>query len=210
MICCSIPTPWQVRSAATTAGRGDGMATFETLVARRSPSTAARSAHGVCSQGKAARRAGLKTTAAGRRFGADRSCSHTKGSHRRLPLSLLFQEIIRQILQHLKREGAGGEAWAPPPLPTPWAGRQGNPGSRGTMPKLVTRVIIPCLRGAVENQVSGAPSSPSSTATGKSPNNSAPGTRSRPSMHRSSKTSRQPLFAGSPNSVSPQSAASPP
>jgi hypothetical protein len=37
------------------------------------------------------------------------------------------------------RRGAGGEAWAPPPLPTPWAGRQGNPGSRGAVPKLVTR-----------------------------------------------------------------------
>jgi len=30
--------------------------------------------------------------------------------------------------------GAGGEARAPPPQPTPWVDRQGNPGSRGSYP----------------------------------------------------------------------------
>jgi hypothetical protein len=38
--------------------------------------------------------------------------------------------------------GAGGEAWAPPPLPTPWASRQGNPGSCGFCPSSWRVTII--------------------------------------------------------------------
>src|SRR5215467_10835446 len=52
--------------------------------------------------------------------------------------------------------GAGGEARAPPPQPTPWVGRKGNPGSCGSYPSSFAREIIACL----PRRVDGSRSSP--------------------------------------------------
>src|SRR5262249_10103532 len=55
-------------------------------------------------------------------------------------------------------KGAGGEARAPPPQPTPWVGRKGNPGSCGSYPSSFATDIIPCLH----RRVDGSRSSPRS------------------------------------------------
>jgi len=59
--------------------------------------------------------------------------------HRRIPDGCQPPAAVREattspVRRWRAERGAGGEAWAPPPLPTPWANRQGNPGSRGSCP----------------------------------------------------------------------------
>src|SRR5215469_4496269 len=49
------------------------------------------------------------------------------------------------------QSGAGGEAWAPPPPPTPWANRQGNPGSRGSSPSQYGSLYPLLLAGLIDH-----------------------------------------------------------
>ena len=106
--------------------------------------------------------------------------------------------------------GAGGEARAPPPLPTPWVDRQGNPGSRGSYPSSSSQPreynLLFAIRVEDRDQPPHRPLPPISTAAGNCASSSPAETRSCPAATRPVNTSCHPPRVGKTISVSAQSA----